>query len=113
MKKSILTPFFICGAVLVLLGAASYVTHWLFSAYIVFFGAILIAIAQILTPLKKKNSTINRLRIQQIIGAFCLILTGVFMHYGHGNEWIACLTIAAVLELYTAFRIPQEESKED
>ena len=25
-----------------------------------------------------------------------------------GNEWIACLTIAAVLELYTAFRIPPE-----
>ena len=30
-----------------------------------------------------------------------------------GNEWIACLTIAAVLELYTAFRIPQEEAKEE
>jgi len=29
-----------------------------------------------------------------------------------GNEWIACLTIAAILELYTAFRIPQEEEKE-
>lgn len=28
-----------------------------------------------------------------------------------GNEWIACLTIAAILELYTAFRIPQEEEK--
>ena len=28
-------------------------------------------------------------------------------------EWIACLTIAAVLELYTAFRIPQEEAKEE
>ena len=30
----------------------------------------------------------------------------------HRNEWIACLSIAAVLELYTAFRIPQEEQKE-
>ena len=30
----------------------------------------------------------------------------------HRNEWIVGLTIAAVLELYTAFRIPQEEAKE-
>jgi hypothetical protein len=28
------------------------------------------------------------------------------------NEWIVCLSIAAVLELYTAFRIPQELEKE-
>lgn len=29
------------------------------------------------------------------------------------NEWIVCLSIAAVLELYTAFRIPQELDKEN
>jgi hypothetical protein len=29
----------------------------------------------------------------------------------HGNEWMLNLTIAAVIELYTAFRIPQEEGK--
>lgn len=29
------------------------------------------------------------------------------------NEWIVCLSIAAVLELYTAFRIPQELEKEN
>ena len=28
------------------------------------------------------------------------------------NEWVVCLTIAAVLEMYTVFRIPQEEEKE-
>ena len=31
----------------------------------------------------------------------------------YGRRNIACLTIAAVLELYTAFRIPQEEAKEE
>jgi hypothetical protein len=30
----------------------------------------------------------------------------------HNNEWIASLTIAAILEIYTAFRISQEEKKE-
>ena len=30
----------------------------------------------------------------------------------YNNEWILCLTIAAILELYTAFRIPNEMEKE-
>lgn len=47
-----------------------------------------------------------------MIGAAVLVLTGVIMILWHHNEWIAGLTIAAVLELYTAFRIPQEEEKE-
>jgi hypothetical protein len=51
------------------------------------------------------------LRIQQIFGAIALVLTGAFMFFTRGNDWIACLTIAAILELYTAFRIPQEEAK--
>ena len=29
------------------------------------------------------------------------------------NEWVVCLTIACVLELYTAFRIPAELKKEN
>ena len=59
------------------------------------------------------DKILKRLRIQQIFGALALILTGAFMFTTRGNEWIACLTIAAVLELYTAFRIPQEEAKEE
>ena len=34
------------------------------------------------------------------------------MFFTHGNEWILALTVAAVIELYTAFRLPQEEAKE-
>ena len=40
------------------------------------------------------------------------MLTGAFMFFTHGNEWIVSLTIAAILELYTSVRIPQEEAKE-
>ena len=72
----------------------------------------LIALAQVNTPVKGKSKTLKRLRVQQIFGALALILTGAFMFTTRGNEWIACLTIAAILELYTAFRIPQEEEKE-
>ena len=53
-----------------------------------------------------------RLRRQQIFGALLLVLTGAFMLFTRGNEWIVSLTIAAILELYTSIRIPQEEAKE-
>ena len=49
---------------------------------------------------------------QQIIGATLLVVAGVMMILWKRNEWVVCLTIAAVLEMYTAFRIPQEEEKE-
>lgn len=75
-------------------------------------GATFVALAQINSPSKCKNPTIKRLRRQQIFGALLLVLTGAFMFFTHGNEWIISLTIAAILELYTSVRIPQEEAKE-
>ena len=66
-----------------------------------------------LADYKGKNIIIRRLRRQQLLGAMLLVLTGVIMLLWKRNEWIVCLTVAAVLELYTAFRIPQEEAKEN
>ena len=41
-----------------------------------------------------------------------LVFAGVLMFVTRHNEWVLCLTIAAILELYTAFRIPSELEKE-
>lgn len=111
--KQIIPALFFVGAVMALVGAAVYITGWIYAPYIYTIGAGFVALAQANTPVKGKSKTLKRLRIQQIFGALALILTGAFMLTTHGNEWIACLTIAAVLELYTAFRIPQEEAKEN
>jgi 4-hydroxybenzoate polyprenyltransferase len=112
-KEKITSAMFIVGGIMTLAGAAAYITAWReIAPYIYTVGAGLVALAQIGTTIETDNKTLRRLRIQQIFGAILLVLTGMFMMYTHGNEWIACLTIAAVLELYTAFRIPQEEEKE-
>lgn len=73
----------------------------------------LFAYVQLVSDYKGKNIIIRRLRRQQLLGAMLLVLTGVIMLLWKRNEWIVCLTVAAVLELYTAFRIPQEEAKEN
>lgn len=110
--KHFIPTLFIAGSVMIIVGAASYITRWSYSPYIYTIGAGCFALAQINTPLRGKSSALRRLRIQQIFGALALILTGAFMFFTHGNEWIVSMTIAAILQLYTAFRIPQEEEKE-
>ena len=59
-----------------------------------------------------KNLIIRRLRRQQILGAVLLVFAGVLMFVTRHNEWVLCLTVAAILQLYTAFRIPSELEKE-
>ena len=95
-----------------LTGAAVYITGWELAPYIYTIGAAMGALAQINSPSKRKSPNVKRLRRQQIFGAILLVLTGAFMFFTHGNEWIVCMTIAAILELYTSVRIPQEEAKE-
>lgn len=109
--KLLLSALFIVGAVMALTGAAVYITGWVFAPYVYTIGAGMVALAQINSPSKKNTSNVKRLRRQQVMGALLLVITGAFMFFTHGNEWIVCLTIAAVLELYTAIRIPQEEAK--
>lgn len=97
---------------MLLTGAAVYITGWTLSPYIYTVGATMVALAQINTPLRRRTSTLKRLRRQQTVGAMLLVLTGALMFFTHGNEWIVSLTVAAILELYTSIRIPQEEEKE-
>ncbi len=101
------------GAVLLLVGAMLQITYWALSPYIYTLGAVLFAYVQVvMSRYEGKNLIIRRLRRQQIIGAALLVFAGVLMFTSKRNEWIVCLTIAAVLQLYTAYRIPSELEKE-
>lgn len=111
--KHLIPALFIVGAVMLLVGAAVYITGWPLSPHVYTIGATMVAVAQVNSPSRYKTPVIKRLRRQQIFGAILLVLAGACMFYTHGNEWIVTLTIAAVLELYTSVRIPQEEAKEE
>jgi drug/metabolite transporter (DMT)-like permease len=90
------------------------ITRWELSPYIYTVGAVLFAYVQVMMGrYDGKNLIIRRLRRQQIIGAILLVFAGVLMFTSKRNEWIVCLTIAAVLQLYTAYRIPSELEKEN
>ena len=100
------------GAVLLLVGAMLQMTRWELSPIIYTIGAVMFAYVQVMSRYEGKNLIVRRLRRQQILGAVLLVFAGVLMFVTKHNEWVLCLTIAAVLELYTAFRIPSELEKE-
>ena len=100
------------GAVLLLIGAMLQITRWELAPVRYTIGAVLFAYVQVMSRYEGKNLIIRRLRRQQILAAVLLVFTGVLMFVTRHNEWVLCLTIAAILELYTAFRIPSELEKE-
>ena len=101
------------GAVLLLVGAMLQITRWELSPILYTIGAVMFAYVQVMSRYEGKNLIIRRLRRQQILGAVLLVFAGVLMFVTRHNEWVLCLTIAAVLQLYTAFRIPSELEKEN
>ena len=83
-------------------------------------GAVMFAAMQMLARYDGANLVLRRLRRQQLIGAILLIVAGGLMFMSvlqlrpfRGDEWKLVLAIAAVLQLYTSFRIPSEMQKEE
>lgn len=113
MPQPLLSALYAVGALLALVGAGSYITGWPLSPYLYMIGAGCFALAQFNTPLRHRTPTLRRLRTQQLFGSAFLLAAGVLMFFSRGNEWMLALTLAAVLQLYTAFRIPHEEGKAD
>ena len=89
-----------------------YITQWAWAPYMYIIGSFLFGAMQMLDRYTGKSFILRRLRRQQLVGAIALMLTGVLMLASNHNEWILCLLVGCIFELYTAFRIPQELEKE-
>ena len=103
----------VVGAVLLLVGAMLQITRWELAPVLYVIGAVMFAYVQVMSRYDGQNLIVRRLRRQQILGAVLLVFAGVLMFVTRHNEWVLCLTVAAVLQLYTAFRIPSELEKEN
>ncbi len=79
--------------------------------YVYIAGAILFAITRFLLRPKVEAAVLKRLILQQQLAGLLFVASAVLCFTHARNEWIVLLSIAAVLELYTAFRIPQEYNK--
>lgn len=111
--KQLIPALYFVGAVMVLVGAAVFITGWVYAPYIYTIGAAMLTLGQLNTPYRGDNRIIKRLWRQQVFGALFLLLAGAFMFFTTHNEWVAIFAIGTFLELYTAFRIPKELEKEN
>lgn len=107
------------GGVLLVLGAVFPIFFPTVAPFVFALGAVLFAPIQMNDRYEGRNITVRRLRRQQMLGALMLLVTAALMltsHYGvppfRSGEWKMTLTIAAVLELYTIFRIPSVEKND-
>lgn len=110
--KNVKEIIYAAGAIIMLVSAAFYITDWEFTKYIYLSGSIIAGCMRFVSYVPSQNTVLRRLRIQRIFASIAFILAGIFMFTNRtGNEWIAIFSIAAILELYTAFRIPYVEKK--
>ncbi len=106
-KKQICGMVMIGGGLMLLVGAALMITGWMFAPYLYSVGALMFATMQLLDNKGSKDYKSKILRRHQILASIMLMVTGVLMFAERHNGWIVTLTIAAVFELYVAFRSPE------
>lgn len=99
------------SAIAVIAGAASRMLLPDMYAYIYSAAAVVFAITQFILRPRHRHVAVRRLIMQQQIGALFLVGAGVLMFTHSNNEWMAAMLCGALIELYTAYRIPVEIEK--
>lgn len=119
---------FAAGAVLMVVGAAASLLRWDAAPWLFAAGAVAFTSMQMLQSYEGRDFTVRRLRRIMLFSDFLLLLTAMLMfvsrwpqlggldwltyvNYVH-NNWVVTLLIASILQLYTAYRIDSELSKE-
>lgn len=110
------------GGLLLVVGAALpiFIDNFAYAFFCFAAGAVLFVPMQLRARYDGDNFVVRRLRRQQLLGAFFICITALLMlsHWlgwrpFHADEWKITLAIAAVFELWTAFRLPAELEKEE
>lgn len=99
------------AAVGVIIGAASRLFLPDAYAYIYAAAAAVFAVTQFILRPRHTDVVVRRLVTQQQIGALFLVGAGVLMFTHSNNEWMAIMLCGALIELYTAYRLPAEIEK--
>ena len=106
--KKIRTILFAVSACLVLAGAVLYLTQWQVAPYLFAVGSAGIAVNYLTTPVGELDFRCRRLHRFNVMAGFLMVVASGFQFNGL-KEWVICLLIAAILQLYTAFVSPEKE----
>ena len=128
-ENRLIESFTTVGGVLLLFGAAVFITGWDYAPFIYLAGSLMFAAGPFADRYTGDDKIIKRLRFQQVLGACFLLLTAALMFSDvfhvillnaesmrpgirsflldltRPNNWIVTLSIGAVFELYSSFRM--------
>jgi len=134
-ENRLIESFTTVGGLLLLFGAAVYITGWSYSPYLYLAGSLMFACGQFADRYEGDDKILKRLRAQQVTGACFLLLTALLMFSGgiharlltdtslggslrsilleltRKNNWIVTLSIGTLLELYSSFRMDSISKK--
>ena len=121
------TIIYLCGALLMVVGAGLSLLQWVGAPYVYAIGAMGFASMQMLQRYDGKNVTIRRLRRIMLFSDILFLVAAILMFAGQDNplgidhityvmyvyqKWVIVLLIAAILQLYVTHRISNELEKE-
>ena len=125
--NSLQNAIFVSGAVLMVAGAALWMMFKGLAPWIFAVGVLAFVAMQVQQRYEGDNFTIQRLRRIMLMSDVLLILTAALMFADDGNpfgldhltwlnyihnNWMVLLLLAAVIQLYTVFRMDSELKKE-
>lgn len=93
---------FSVSACLVLAGAILALTKWSVAPYLFAVGLAGVAVNYLTTPVGDLDFRGRRLHRFNVMAGFLMVVASGFQFNGR-KEWVVCLFIAAILQLYTAF----------
>lgn len=110
MSDSFKRILFIIAGILTLAGAIMYISGLKFeyTPYIYSVGCAGIAVVYLTSVYRGKNIRIRRLHAFLVAAGILLVASSYFMFHNK-QEWIICIAVSAVLQLYASFAWPKEE----
>ena len=99
---------FAVSACLVLAGAVLHLTQWVVAPYLFAVGSAGVAVNYLTTPVGDLDFRGRRLHRFNVMAGFLMVVASGFQFNGR-KEWVVCLFISAILQLYTAFVSPKQE----
>ena len=112
MSQKVRSFLFLVAGVALLLGAALYLTRWVVAPYLFAAGAAGVAVCHLTLPARTLDLRRKRLHQMDVIASLLMIVASGLMFDGN-TAWVICLTIAAILQAYTAFAAPGETPEKD
>ena len=110
MNSQIRSFVFTFSGVLVLAGAVLYISQWVYAPYLFAVGAAGITVCYMTAPYKQLDFRMRRLHRFNVLAGIAMIVASMFM-FRQRMEWVACLLIAALFQLYTSFVKPKDKEE--